>query len=142
MAALASFVEQINGIVWGVPMLILILGTGLYLMLGLRFMPLRNIGYGFRLTWQGRTMAAEDQGEISPFAALMTALAATVGTGNIAGIATAIALGGPVHSSGCGARRSLAWRPSTPRFCSPCTTARSTQKASTLAARCMPSRTA
>jgi alanine or glycine:cation symporter, AGCS family len=95
MAALASFVEQINGIVWGVPMLILILGTGFYLMLGLRFMPLRNIAYGFRLTWQGRTMAAGEEGEISPFAALMTALAATVGTGNIAGVATAIAVGGP-----------------------------------------------
>jgi alanine or glycine:cation symporter, AGCS family len=95
MAALASFVEQVNGIVWGVPMLILILGTGLFLMLRLRFMPLRNIGYGFRLTWQGRTIAPGEQGEISPFAALMTALAATVGTGNIAGVATAIALGGP-----------------------------------------------
>jgi AGCS family alanine or glycine:cation symporter len=95
MAALASFVEQINGIVWGVPMLILILGTGFYLMLRLRFMPLRNIAYGFRLTWQGRTMAAGEKGEISPFAALMTALAATVGTGNIAGVATAIAVGGP-----------------------------------------------
>src|SRR5918992_5492089 len=95
MEAVASFVEQVNGIVWGVPMLILILGTGLYLMLRLHLMPLRNIGYGFRLTWQGRTVAAGDEGEISPFAALMTALAATVGTGNIAGVATAIALGGP-----------------------------------------------
>jgi AGCS family alanine or glycine:cation symporter len=95
MEAVASFVEQVNGIVWGVPMLILILGTGLYLMLRLHLMPLRNIGYGFRLTWQGRTVAAGDEGEISPFAALMTALAATVGTGNIAGVATAIAVGGP-----------------------------------------------
>jgi AGCS family alanine or glycine:cation symporter len=74
-------------------MLILILGTGFYLMSGLRLMPLRHIGYGFRMLWRGRK--SEGEGDIAPFKALMTALAATIGTGNIAGVATAIFLGGP-----------------------------------------------
>ena len=84
----------INGIVWGWPMLILILGTGLYLTLGLRALPLRRIGYGFRALWRSR-QASGQVGDITPFGALMTSLSATVGTGNIAGVATAIALGGP-----------------------------------------------
>jgi AGCS family alanine or glycine:cation symporter len=95
MDAIRALVSDINGIVWGVPMLVLILGTGLYLMVRLRFMPLRSVGASFRLMWQGRRSGPDELGEISPFAALMTALAATVGTGNIAGVATAIALGGP-----------------------------------------------
>lgn len=74
-------------------MLVLILGTGFYLMLGLGLMPLRRLGYGFRMLWEGRT--GQGEGEITPFNALMTALSATIGTGNIAGVATAIALGGP-----------------------------------------------
>ncbi|RDD61275.1 alanine/glycine:cation symporter family protein [Ferruginivarius sediminum] len=95
MDAIRALVSDINGIVWGVPMLVLILGTGLYLMVRLRFMPLISVGASFRLMWQGRRSGPDELGEISPFAALMTALAATVGTGNIAGVATAIALGGP-----------------------------------------------
>jgi AGCS family alanine or glycine:cation symporter len=74
-------------------MLVLILGTGLYLMLGLKAMPLHRIGYGFRMLWTGRK--SEEEGDIPPFRALMTSLSATVGTGNIAGVATAIFIGGP-----------------------------------------------
>ena len=74
-------------------MLILILGTGLFLMIGLRIMPLLRLGYGFRMLWDGRKQQGE--GDITPFNALMTSLSATVGTGNIAGVATAIAIGGP-----------------------------------------------
>ncbi|MFZ2508425.1 MAG: sodium:alanine symporter family protein [Steroidobacteraceae bacterium] len=86
---------QINGVVWGPVMLALILGTGLFLQLRLGMMPVRRIGAGFRLMWRGRTGDAGAAGEVSPFAALMTCLSATVGVGNIAGVATAIALGGP-----------------------------------------------
>lgn len=93
METLSHLIEQLNAIVWGPAMLVLILGTGLYLMSGLRLMPLRNIGYGFRMLWRGRK--ASGDGDIVPFKALMTALAATIGTGNIAGVATAIFLGGP-----------------------------------------------
>lgn len=76
MALLNELVNLINGIVWGVPMIVLILGTGLYLQIRLRFMPLRKIVHGFRMIWQGRATGAKADGEISPFAALMTALMA------------------------------------------------------------------
>jgi AGCS family alanine or glycine:cation symporter len=95
MEFITNLTNQINGLVWGPPMLALILGTGLFLMLRLKFMPLSKIGAGFALMWQGRKKDDEASGEISPFQALMTCLAATVGTGNIAGVATAIFLGGP-----------------------------------------------
>ncbi|MAB97739.1 MAG: sodium:alanine symporter family protein [Pseudomonadaceae bacterium] len=95
MEFINTLVNQINGLVWGPPMLVLILGTGLFLMLRLKFMPLTHIAAGFRLMWQGRVKDDNESGEITPFQALMTTLAATVGTGNIAGVATAIFLGGP-----------------------------------------------
>jgi AGCS family alanine or glycine:cation symporter len=90
---ITQLITDLNGLVWGPAMLVLILGTGLYLMTGLRFMPIRYLGYGFRMLWQGRKAVGD--GDIVPFKALMTALAATIGTGNIAGVATAIFLGGP-----------------------------------------------
>ena len=93
MQLLTDLITTLNGIVWGPLMLILILGTGLYLMYGLKLLPLRRIGYGFKLLWQGRK--AKGEGDIAPFNALMTSLSATIGTGNIAGVATAIFLGGP-----------------------------------------------
>ncbi len=93
LQTLEGLIATINGWVWGVPMLVLILGTGLYLMLGLRFMPLRNIGRAFRMLFDDRGRSGD--GNISSFQALMTSLSATIGTGNIAGVATAIALGGP-----------------------------------------------
>ncbi len=95
METLSNLVSQVNSVVWGPMMLVLILGTGFFLQIGLKVMPLRKIGSGFKLLWQGRKTGAAEDGEISPFAALMTALSATVGTGNIAGVATAIFLGGP-----------------------------------------------
>jgi AGCS family alanine or glycine:cation symporter len=95
MEALTSLVNAVNGVVWGPMMLVLILGTGLFLQVGLKMLPIRKLGYGFRLLWKGRTAPSAGKGEISPFNALMTSLAATIGTGNIAGVATAIFLGGP-----------------------------------------------
>jgi alanine or glycine:cation symporter, AGCS family len=95
METLNTFFNWLNGIVWGVPMIVLILGTGLYLQVRLGFMPLFKIIYGFRMIWKSRTPGAKAEGEITPYAALMTALSATIGTGNIAGVATAIAVGGP-----------------------------------------------
>ncbi len=92
-ALLTDWITQLNGIVWGPLMLVLILGTGFVLMVGLRLMPIAKIGYGFRMLWAGRDKQGD--GDISPFNALMSSLAATIGTGNIAGVATAIFLGGP-----------------------------------------------
>jgi AGCS family alanine or glycine:cation symporter len=92
--SVTNLIKNLNDyILWGTPMLVLILGTGLFLMLGLKLMPLARLGYGFRMLWLGRQGLGE--GEISPFNALMTSLSATIGTGNIAGVATAIAAGGP-----------------------------------------------
>ena len=93
MESITNAVNWLNGIVWGPAMLVLILGTGLFLMVGLRAMPLRRLGYGFRMLWSGRK--SDQEGDITPFNALMTSLSATIGTGNIAGVGTAIALGGP-----------------------------------------------
>lgn len=93
MEALMSFLGVLNSYAWGAPMLILIGCTGLYLMVGLKYFPLKNIGFGFKQLFQGRK--SQGEGDIPPFHALMTALSATVGTGNIAGVATAIFLGGP-----------------------------------------------
>ena len=94
MEDIYSFIGTINGIVWGPLMLGLILGTGLYLSLGLKFMPVRMIKAGFVLIYKGRE-EDKKEGEITPFNALMTSLSATIGTGNIAGVATAIFMGGP-----------------------------------------------
>lgn len=93
MDFISNVISNINGIVWGVPMLVAILGTGIFLTVGLRFLPVRKVGLGFKLLWQGRE--AKGEGDIPPFNALMTSLAATIGTGNIAGVATAIFMGGP-----------------------------------------------
>ncbi len=95
MEQISALIGQINGIVWGIPMLVMILGTGVYLMAGLQLMPLRKLGHGFASLWRGRTPHPDGKGDISPFNALMTSLSATIGTGNIAGVATAIAIGGP-----------------------------------------------
>ncbi|EEB69246.1 amino acid carrier protein [Ruegeria sp. R11] len=75
-------------------MLVLILGVGLFLQIGLKLMPILRIGTGFALLFKGRE-SGEGEGQITPFNALMTALSATIGTGNIAGVATAVFLGGP-----------------------------------------------
>ena len=93
MEALSSIVGWVNGVVWGPPMLVLILGVGLFLQVGLKLMPIMKLGMGFGLMFKGREGAGE--GQITPFNALMTALSATIGTGNIAGVATAVFLGGP-----------------------------------------------
>ena len=95
MDVLTQLLQTISAVVWGPIILVLLLGTGLYLMVGLFFMPIRQLPAAFSLMWRGRQSNALADGEISPFNALMTSLAATIGTGNIAGVATAIFLGGP-----------------------------------------------
>ena len=96
MASLTNSIENImsilSGWVWGPPMLILLVGTGLYLTILLKGLQFRALPLAFKLIMQ---KDHGHQGDISHFAALMTALAATVGIGNIVGVATAITLGGP-----------------------------------------------
>ena len=68
MEAVTEFISTINGIVWGVPMLVMILGVGLFLSIGLRLMPILKLGRGFKLLWSGRAVSEDaDKGEISPF---------------------------------------------------------------------------
>lgn len=90
---MTDFIATVNEMAWGPGMLVLLLGTGLYLTVGLRLMTVRNIPTAFKLLWRGRK--SDEAGDISPFAALMTSLSATIGTGNIGGVAVAIAIGGP-----------------------------------------------
>ncbi|SHI70003.1 alanine/glycine:cation symporter family protein [Lutispora thermophila] len=86
----------INGFVWGTPMLVLLVGTGIYLTLRTNFMSIGKLGYILKNTlFKMFSKEGKGEGEITAFQAVATALAATVGTGNIAGVATAIAVGGP-----------------------------------------------
>ena len=98
MMGVEGLIESINGPInsfaWGWPTVLLITATGILLMARLRFMPVWRLGYGFRLLLKPST-APEGAGEVTPFQALMTSLSATVGTGNIAWVATTIFIGGP-----------------------------------------------
>lgn len=91
MEILNNFFAELSGLLWGWPMIILLLGTHIYLTIILRF-PQRYIFKAIRLSVKSDK---ETTGDVSQFASLATALAATIGTGNIIGVATAIALGGP-----------------------------------------------
>ena len=88
-----AVITEINAWAWGVPMQVLLLGTGIFLTLGLGLLPWRKLGFAFRLLLGG--FKGQGEGDIPPFRALMTSLSATIGTGNIAGVATAMTLGGP-----------------------------------------------
>jgi len=94
IADLTEKTGAIAGALWGIPSIVLLVGTGLYLTFRLRFIQFRGFKHGFELV-RGKYDKPDDSGEVSHFQALSTALSATVGTGNIAGVATAIALGGP-----------------------------------------------
>lgn len=93
MNQVESILNEVSTVVWGPIMLVFLLGIGIYLTFGLRFFTWRNIASAIKMLWAGRT--SDKKGDITPFQALMTALSATIGTGNIAGVATAITLGGP-----------------------------------------------
>ncbi len=98
IAVLTSANAFLNGLVWGPYMLALLVGTGIWYTFRTKFLQIRKFGFIVRETLfksLKKKKSEEADGDISPFQALTTALAATVGTGNIAGVATAIALGGP-----------------------------------------------
>jgi AGCS family alanine or glycine:cation symporter len=92
MEAIEALIGTLSNWVWGPPMLILLVGTGLYLTILLKGLQFRALPHAFRLIFH---KDHHHEGDISHFQALMTALAATVGIGNIVGVATAISLGGP-----------------------------------------------
>jgi AGCS family alanine or glycine:cation symporter len=88
-----ALITEVNAWAWGVPMQVLLLGTGIFLTLGLGLLTWRKLGFAFQLLLGG--FKGQGDGDIPPFRALMTSLSATIGTGNIAGVATAMTLGGP-----------------------------------------------
>jgi len=94
MGTIDQLFQIISGFVWGEFMLMLLVGTGLILTIILRFINVRKLVSAVKLVFKSRR-AGDEEGDISPFQALTTALSATIGTGNIAGVATAITLGGP-----------------------------------------------
>ena len=96
METIAAVNSAVNNFVWGVPAMVCIVGVGLWLSFRTRFIQLRKFGTSMKETF-GRMFHKTDaaQGAVTPFQAVCTALAATVGTGNIAGVAGAIAIGGP-----------------------------------------------
>ena len=96
MKELSNVISAIDDFVWGPVMLVLLVGTGIYLTFRTRFLTWRNLGYALKstLSKEARTKS-RGEGDVSPFSALTTALAATIGTGNIVGVATAMVSGGP-----------------------------------------------
>ncbi len=95
MDFILKVIKDINSFVWGPPMLFLLVGTGIYLTISLKGLQFRRLLYSLYLALIKRKEDSPAEGDISHFEALMTALSATVGTGNIVGVATAIMYGGP-----------------------------------------------
>lgn len=95
MDKIAYLLEKTDNVVWGPGMLLFLLGTGCYLMLRLRFLPLRNLKFALLCAIGREGKTESEEGGISSFSSLTTELAATIGTGNIVGVATALTLGGP-----------------------------------------------
>ncbi|WP_034923380.1 alanine/glycine:cation symporter family protein [Gillisia sp. CAL575] len=94
MTQIDQFIADFASFVWGLPLLILLIGGGFYLLVISKFLPFRYLGHALQVL-RGKYDNPDDPGEISHFQALSTALSATVGMGNIAGVAVAIAIGGP-----------------------------------------------
>ena len=96
MVQINQLVGELDSFVWGPVMLCLLVGTGVYMTLKLRFLTWRNLPYALKMIFSKKSRTTKvGSGDVSPFSALMTALAATIGTGNIVGVATAMFAGGP-----------------------------------------------
>lgn len=94
MEAFEEILKVIDDFVWGPVMLVLLVGTGIFLTFRLKFLTWKNLPYAIKLTLSKESRTKKGAGDVSPFAALTTALAATIGTGNIIGVATAMVSGG------------------------------------------------
>lgn len=106
---MTKYIDGLNRIVWGAPALVLIVGVGLYLKLRLRFAQLTLFPRAWRRFLSMLRPGLKSGNGVTPFQALCTALAATVGTGNIVGVAGAICLGGRGPFSGCGFAAFSGW---------------------------------
>ena len=90
-----KIIDYIDDLVWGPVTLLLLMGTGIYLTFRTGFLPWRKLPYALRLTLSREARTTKGEGDVSSFSALTTTLAATIGTGNIVGVATAMVAGGP-----------------------------------------------
>lgn len=95
MKEFSELIQKIDDFVWGPAMLVLMVGTGIILTVRTRFLTWRNLGHAIRSTFSKEARSTKGDGDVSSFSALTTALAATIGTGNIVGVATAMVSGGP-----------------------------------------------
>jgi len=98
MTAIMDLLGVIDNFVWGPPMMIALVGTGIFLTIRLGFPQFKHTGYAWKLIFKGafkKEDSSKEEGEITPFQALTSTLAATIGNGNVAGVATAVAAGGP-----------------------------------------------
>ncbi len=95
MKEFSELIQKIDNFVWGPAMLVLMVGTGIILTVRTRFLTWRNLGHAIRSTFSKEARSTKGDGDVSSFSALTTALAATIGTGNIVGVATAMVSGGP-----------------------------------------------
>ena len=95
ITGIKKLLQQADRIIWGPWLIFLLLGTGCYLMLSLRFLPLKNLPAALRRVFLPESRKGTEGRGVSSFSSLTTELAATIGTGNIVGVATAIAAGGP-----------------------------------------------
>src|SRR5699024_12099197 len=93
MGNIENILGEVNDLVWGIPLLVLLVGTGIYLTVRLGFLQIRFLPHALRLAFS-RNQDKKSDGDISHFQALMTASAATVGTGNVVGVETAVDRGG------------------------------------------------
>lgn len=94
MSQIDEFIADFASFVWGIPLVILLIGGGIFLLIYSRFLPFRYLGHSIEVL-RGKYNNPDDPGDINHFQALSTALSSTVGMGNIAGVAVAIAVGGP-----------------------------------------------
>ena len=95
MKEFSELIQKIDDFVWGPAMLVLMVGTGIILTVRTRFLTWRNLGHAIKSTFSKEARSTKGDGDVSSFSALTTALAATIGTGNIVGVATAMVSGGP-----------------------------------------------
>ena len=98
MTAIMELLDKINAFAWGPPMMVLLVGTGILLTIRIKGAQFTKMGHAWKVTFEGcfkKDLETRGEGEITPFQSLCSALSATVGNGNIAGVATAIAAGGP-----------------------------------------------
>lgn len=107
-----EFLNEVDAFVWGPPLLCLLVGTGIWLTIRLNMIQVLRLPLALKLIFKAKN---EGHGDVDSFKALCTALAATVGTGNIVGVATAIKAGGPGALFWMWMAHFLAWQPSMPK---------------------------